>query len=171
MDKKSIVKGLDHLSTWVASREGARSNRDHADDAVNILTGCFFVCCYECGKKEIDMTNWLDRKRGRRAALKRVRISYREKRGQKALLSLIDLTISEVQACACKKDLLTGALPIKDSQRKLSEEHKRALQGGRDRARRERGARRQERVQYEPPDRVKMGKAEARSEAVRIAWV
>ena len=129
--KKTVLQNLSHHRQWVAGLAKAKPSRDGARRAESVMVGCVQTV-NECGRSIAD---WLGRRKERRSMLTRIRETYTTRRGRKALLDLIDLAASELEAAAWVEEILVRSLPLKRTPRRLSESHKAALQAGRDRSR------------------------------------
>jgi hypothetical protein len=127
MDKNSIVRNLRQNRGWVKKNLSAEWRATDAWKAENIMVGCVQILNYV----GVTIWGWLDRKKGRRAALGQVQKTYRTRRGNSVLLGLIDLAISELMARTWLKDLLPGALPLEKEPKQLSDAQKVALDRGR----------------------------------------
>ena len=109
MNKRLVIRNLEHAKTWLEERLGKPSTIGDPWEAQNILVGCVQLA-NQCRQP---VHAWVDRRKGRRSALKRVRETHNTESGNRALRQLIDLTISAVQSCTWRDEFLTGALPIK----------------------------------------------------------
>ncbi len=143
MDRKRIAQDLRRNREWI--KRQLQSRRPRTVDgwtAENIMVGCIqFTNC--CGHS---LREWIDRKAGRRAALERIQSSYQTRRGNRVLIALVDLTVSELEACTWMDEFPVGALPIKAEPKRLSLAQRVALARGRQRAH---DRRREERGEYQ----------------------
>ena len=124
MKKKTILQNLRHHRRWVQKQPEAEPPEDGTPRVENLMIGCVEIinCCGRSIRK------WLDRKDGRRAGLRQVKTGCATRRGSKVLRDLIDLAISELEACVWIDDLPVGALPLEKEPRPLSPAKRAALE-------------------------------------------
>jgi hypothetical protein len=136
MHKRTIIQNLEHAREWLDKRLSKPSTVGDPWEAENILVGCLQLMD-QCGRRSLG--EWLDRKTGRRQALRNVRDRYNVKSGHRALCDLVDLTVSDLEACNWQPGFLIDPLPLKvQPQRPRSEAHKQKLKESSARTRRRR---------------------------------
>ena len=109
LSSKALVAKLKWNREWLQTlRDGKRAPGD-SDRAINLMVGCLQTIA-QCGRPSLG--DWLDRKRERRRTLKDTRNRFRSDTGTRVLRQLVDLAVSEVEACSWRKGYWVGALPI-----------------------------------------------------------
>lgn len=136
MKKRTVIANLRTHKKWVETQRGTRVNEEAGYEAQNILVGCAQLLLSGGG---VSINEWVTRKTYRTDVVRRIQRTYVTKQGNRALLDLIDLTISSLEACTWEDDFLPGALPIVREARRVSEAQQKAMREGRDRARQARG--------------------------------
>ena len=125
MARPLVIRNLEHARGWLDKKLDKPSKFGEPWHAKNILVGCLELMD-QCGRRTL--RHWLDRRTGRRKALKEVRDRYHTKAGHRALSDLIDLTISDLGACTWRPDFFIDPLPIKvKPQSPRTESHKQKL--------------------------------------------
>ena len=123
LSPKALVAKLKWNREWLqALRDGKRAPGD-SDRAINLLVGCLQTMA-QCGRPSLG--DWLDRKRERRRTLKDIRNRFRSDAGNRVLRQLVELTVSQVEACSWRKGYWVGALPTGGEPRRASAKQREA---------------------------------------------
>jgi len=125
MDKKTVLRNLLAQRKWVKDQLVSKGRTGgEASRAYNRMIGCLQTL-RQCGQQ--GLTGWLDRsRRGRRKAVANIQLECTSRKGSRALLDLVDLTVSAVSAASWVDDLWIGALPIRFQPAKITEAQREA---------------------------------------------
>lgn len=106
LSSKALVAKLKWNREWLQSlREGKRAPGD-SDRAINLMVGCLQTIA-QCDRRSV--ADWLERKPERGRTLKDIRNRFRSETGNRVLRQLVELAISEVEACTWVKKFWLGA--------------------------------------------------------------
>lgn len=125
MNKRTVIANLRTLRKWVERQRGRPVNEEASYEAQNILVGCAQLLLSSGG---VSINGWVTRKAYRTGTVRRIMRTYVTKQGNRALLDLIDLTISSLEVCTWRNDFLPGPLPITREPRRISETQQSAMQ-------------------------------------------
>ena len=117
MNKRAVLQNLRFSLAWMEKQLSARRTSDTINRALNTMVGCFEILAI-CG---VPTTAWIDRRKGRRRALKNVRERYSKPDGNRALRQLLRLTITALEAAVWIKSLPVGALPTPKEPKPMTE--------------------------------------------------
>jgi hypothetical protein len=108
MNKQIIIRNLGrHLKSL------SRKDQETVSDgytAENVVVACFQVL-HECGRSKQSRDAWIDRQ-GFRKTLERIQRRYTKPKAKRAMKRLIELAITELEACSWRTQFSVGALPI-----------------------------------------------------------
>lgn len=88
----TIIKKLERAKTWLATQQSATPTDAGADRVKSIIESCVILLGYSMR----DYGPWLNRHDRR----KRIKGKYTSPRNNKAIRDLIDLVVSDIEACA-----------------------------------------------------------------------